>query len=260
MKPAAQRYEREPHKPKPQYQFEMGTKSLLAAFFALAIVCGLFFAFGYTIGEHTIPATFTLGAAKPPSARAMASPMAPGVQPPNPQQLGAAETNQTPATLTNASSSTGTMATPTGVDAPASVSPSNSSASQPTPTPTATATAANSAPNLAATRNIAPPAAGGLTKLPAPKTISSTTPTPANASGSQVFAVQVFAGTSSDAGSLASALQTRGYPASVISPASGSGNSLYRVEVGPYLTRAEAEAMRARLRADGYQAVLRIGQ
>lgn len=253
MKPAAQRYEREPHKPKPQYQFEMGTKSLLAAFFALAIVCGLFFAFGYTIGKHTIPATFTLGAAKPPSARAMASPIAPGVQPPNPQQLGAAETNQTPTTLTNAPTSTTT--TPAGVDAPAST---NASA-QPTATP-ASATPTITTPDAAASRNIAPPATSSSPKLPTPKASPATTPAATVAAGSQVFEVQVFAGTSSDAGSLATALQTRGYPASVISPAPGGGNSLYRVEVGPYLTRAEAEAMRARLRADGYQAVLRIGQ
>lgn len=257
MKPAAQRYEREPHKPKPQYQFEMGTKSLLAAFFALAIVCGLFFAFGYTIGKHTIPATFTLGAAKQPSARAMASPIAPGVQPPNPQQLGAAETNQTPATLTSASTAAAT--TPAGVDAPASAGPANPSAPQPTPTST-TASAVNSAPNPAATRNIAPPASSPSPKLPAPKSSPSTAPPAATAAGAQVFEVQVFAGTSSDAGSLTTALQARGYPASVVAPAAGSGNNLYRVEVGPYLTRAEAEAMRARLRADGYQAVLRIGQ
>lgn len=260
MKPAAQRYEREPHKPKPQYQFEMGTKSLLAAFFALAIVCGLFFAFGYTIGKHNIPATFTLGAAKPPSARSMASPIAPGVQPPNPQQLGAAENNQTPTTLTNASTSTDANATPTGVDAPAAASASNSSALQPTPTGATTTAPATPAPNPAATGNIAPPAANTSLKLPAPKASPSSAPPATTAAGSQVFEVQVFAGTSSDAGSLATALQTRGYPASVISPAAGSGNRLYRVEVGPYLTRAEAEAMRARLRADGYQAVLRIGQ
>ncbi|MGH9414496.1 MAG: SPOR domain-containing protein [Terriglobales bacterium] len=244
MKPAAQRYERETPKNthRPQSQFEMGTRSLFVAFLALAVVCGLFFAFGYTVGKHAIPATFSLGAAPAPAVQPQVKSTPPGVQPPNPQQLGAAETNQIPTTLTS----------PPAQAAAASqtaAAPATTVSNPPSPSPPATTPAASTTSAVADVAQPSTPAA-------APRTTS----VPANASASQLFEVQVFAGTSGDANALSSALQTRGYPSSVITPASGSGSNLYRVEVGPYLTRAEAQAMRARLRADGYQAVLRIGQ
>ncbi|MGH9392725.1 MAG: SPOR domain-containing protein, partial [Terriglobales bacterium] len=74
-----------------------------------------------------------------------------------------------------------------------------------------------------------------------------------------VFNVQVFAGSQNDAQSLAAALKTKGYPATVLAPAADAADALYRVQVGPYLTAAEADAMRSRLTADGYQAVVKIG-
>lgn len=212
MKPAAQRYETAPRKERAAYQLEMGTKSLLAAFFALAVVCGLFFTFGYTIGKHAIPATFSLGGAPQvaarPSSVTPAAASAPGVQPPNPQQLGAVENNQTPSTLTPA---------------------------QTLPAPAA-----------------APPASA-----PAQSTQAAGAGSTSGASG--LFEVQVFSGNQADANTLADALKARGYPAQVVPPAPGADNALYLVQVGPYLTQAEAEAMRARLRADGYQAVLQGG-
>ena len=102
MKPAARRMEERERKAGSHYQLELGTKSLLSLFFALAVVCGMFFAFGYTIGKHAIPATFRLGSTPTGSATpglgVSSAPVA-GVQPPNPQALSAAEANQTPSTL-----------------------------------------------------------------------------------------------------------------------------------------------------------------
>ncbi|MGH9468604.1 MAG: SPOR domain-containing protein [Terriglobales bacterium] len=250
MKPAAQRYESEPQRKNPPYQLEMGTKSLLAAFCALAIVCGLFFAFGYTIGKHAIPSTFTLGGVQALPARhpTAAAPPAPGVAPPNPTQLGAAENNAVPATLTPPPA--------TGVQPPAAAA--------------AAATAnAKGGGTLRSFSGAEPPAAKPSAKTaakPAPKPPAaspSSAPAATDAAagsntGSGLIEVQVFAGTSPDAAGLANALQTRGYPASVVAPTPGTGNNLYRVEVGPYLTRSEADAMRSRLRADGYQAVLKF--
>ncbi|MGH9475833.1 MAG: SPOR domain-containing protein [Terriglobales bacterium] len=221
MRPAAQRYSAEPRKRKSQYELEMGTKSLAGAFFALAVVCGLFFTFGYTIGKHAIPATFSLGGTQPLPLRLPASatpaPAAAGVQAPNPQELGAAENNQTPATL---------APPPTGANP-------NSAASS-----AASTLASSTATSPGAVLPAAPPADG---------------------SGGVLFQVQVFAGSQSDAGKLADALKTRGYPAQVVAPEPGGQDAQYRVEVGPYLTHAEAEAMRARLRADGYQAAVQGG-
>ncbi|MGH9488215.1 MAG: SPOR domain-containing protein [Terriglobales bacterium] len=219
----------------------MGTKSLLAWFIALAVVCGLFFAFGYTIGKHAIPATFSLGATQPPARRAaLGAPpaVAPGVQAPNPVQLGAAETNQTPSALTPA----------------ASTNPGTAAAAPPTP-------ATNPPSSAAPPQSTNPGPAAAIPPPPAPSgsaSANSRAGNPVNVGG-QLFNVQVFSGDSSDANQLAQALKARGYPAQVVPPASNAGYNLYSVQVGPYLTRAEAEAMRSRLRADGYQAALQDG-
>jgi DedD protein len=220
MKPTEQRLEgreRRPHAA-PGRTLVMGNKALLSVFFALAVVCGLFFAFGYTIGKHSIPATFRLGSAPAASPASTAPtdtvPPASGVQPPNPAQLGAAESNQTPATLT--------PATPSNPPSDAATAPAGTS-----PVPASSA---------------------GQSNL--------TAPAPADAN-SGVFQVQVFAGIQSDADSLAAALQAKGYPANVQAPVPGAADNLFRVQVGPYLTVAEANAMRARLTADGYQAVVK---
>ncbi len=237
MKPAERRSEQAERggRRKPAYQLEVGTKSLLAGLLALAVVCGMFFAFGYTIGKHAIPATFTLGSAPPVSASSPAAPS--GVQAPNPAQLGAAESNQTPNTLsppvTTVAGQPGAAGTPPAT-APATAggtTSTNAAGAAPPPAPTAAAPSA-----------LTPPAA------PAPHA-------PSAVSG--VYQVQVFAGMLDDAQSLATALQNRGYPANVVAPAANQANQLYRVEVGPYLTRAEADAMRSRLTADGYQAVIK---
>jgi cell division septation protein DedD len=47
---------------------------------------------------------------------------------------------------------------------------------------------------------------------------------------------------------LASDLKTKGYPAFVANPA----RNLYRVRVGPFAKRAEAEQIAGRLARDGY--------
>lgn len=219
MKPAVRRYEEQARRSSSSYQLELGTKALLSLFFALAVVCGLFFAFGYTLGKHAIPATFSLGASpRPMNATASAPAPAPGVQAPNPAELGQAESNQTPDTLTT------TAATP-----PAAATPAPAAA---TTAPAATAAApAAAAPSPAAANGVAPSLTG-------------------------IYHVQVFAGSQPDAQSVASNLLSRGYPAAVAPPAPGDAN-LYRVEVGPYLTPDEAQAMRSRLTADGYQAIVK---
>ncbi|HEV2445876.1 MAG TPA: SPOR domain-containing protein, partial [Candidatus Sulfopaludibacter sp.] len=206
--------------PQDAYQVELGGKGLLTLFLVLAIICGLFFAFGYTIGKHAIPTTFALGSASV----AATNPLAPanslggaaaapaGVQPPNAKDLGSAEANQTPPTLTPDTTNSAAAA----------------AAGQP---PAAVTTQAAAKPT-------APAAAG-------------------SASAQGVYAVQVFAGGQSDAESLATALKARGYPANVVAPEANGGDNLYRVQVGPYLTIAEAQAMRSRLTADGYQAVVK---
>lgn len=229
MKPALERIEaaeRHGHGGRPPSRsLELGTRGVLLLFFALAVICGLFFAFGYTLGRHAVPTTYQLGATSPTTSLrqspASLPPTPAGVQPPNPAELGAAENNQTPTTLV-----------------------ANSTTTTSPPPPAATA-AQPQAP--ASTANAGAGANDGSAAGADPSV---------SKAGSGPFHVQVFAGKKTDAESLASALQQKGYPVEVVPPGPGE-TDLYRVEVGPYLTVDEARAMKSRLTADGYQAIVK---
>ncbi len=220
---------------RPDFQFDFGTKGIVSLFGAVAVLCGLFWAFGYTVGKHSVPASFSLGdtaaaqqaagsATKPAAGTPIAQSQAPAAVPPNPSDLTAAEVNQTPQTL---------VPGPNGE------------------TPAATPVTGNSAAGATTA------AAGGQTAAPA---ISRSSMQPASLSTAPVvhsYAVQVFAGAKQgDALSLAAALKARQYPVFVLKPQSG-GDNLYRVQVGPYNQLAEAQQMRERLLADGYNAVIK---
>ncbi len=254
MKPAERRSEQaeRPRRGKPAYQLEVGTKTVLAGLLALAVVCGMFFAFGYTIGKHAIPANFTLGSAPPVKTSTASQPN--GVEAPNPAQLGAAESDQTPNTLSPPPVAAASQTTPAG--APPAALPGTAPAPA-NPAAGGGAVAASNPP--AASAGAPPPPAATANPAPQPPTatpgIQPTDEKQLAAGG--VYLVQVFAGMLDDAQSLARALQNRGYPANVVTPVPNQADQLYRVEVGPYMTRPEAEAMRSRLTADGYQAVIK---
>ncbi len=92
-------------------QFELGPRSLIIFMGCLAVLCGLFYALGYTVGRHAAPLLTSNPAQTPP---AMAQPIsyasAPGftsanpsnqgnpanAQPPNPANLSQAEQGQVP--------------------------------------------------------------------------------------------------------------------------------------------------------------------
>ena len=57
-----------------------------------------------------------------------------------------------------------------------------------------------------------------------------------------------------DAEVLAGALRKRGFSPSVHP---GAGDKLYHVQVGPFTDKAQAEAMKQRLLADGYNAIMK---
>ncbi len=218
--------DRQSRRQEKEVQLELRTPSLLILLGVLAVICGLFYALGYTIGRHSAPQTFSLNSTPPPvhmsqtRRRAQANG---GARPPNPAELSAAEQGHTPATLTPTPTPTSISTTTPAPSVPAPQAPAAST----------TATPANPPP--------ASPAAAGAGGQAGP---------------SAIFSVQVFAGViRSDAVSLAAALKARQYPVFVVSPT--AGQKLYRVQVGPYTSRQEAEAMRARLLADGYTAVIK---
>jgi cell division septation protein DedD len=73
------------------------------------------------------------------------------------------------------------------------------------------------------------------------------------------LAVQVVASTSrQDAATLVGVLKGRGYSAFLLTPGEvRSGDKLFRVEVGPFSSRAEAEKVRRKLADEGFKPFLR---
>ena len=73
------------------------------------------------------------------------------------------------------------------------------------------------------------------------------------------LAVQVVASSSrQDAAALVGVLKGRGYSAFLLTPAEArSGDKLFRVEVGPFGSRAEAEKARRKLADEGFKPFLR---
>lgn len=80
-------------------------------------------------------------------------------------------------------------------------------------------------------------------------------PDPTNLPGAGSYYVQVAAvSKQEDAEALVDALKKKQYPALT---ASGTSDKLFHVQVGPYGDVKEAEAMRAKLIADGYNPILK---
>ena len=57
---------------------------------------------------------------------------------------------------------------------------------------------------------------------------------------------------------LVDALKSRGYPVFLVTPAHAkAGDNLFRVQVGPFPTRADAESVRGRLSKEGFKPFIR---
>jgi len=119
-------------------------------------------------------------------------------------------------------------------------SPAPASATAPSPTPASAATAPS--PVLAT----APP--------PTP---AKTEPDTATATKVEGFAVQIAAFTDDKgANALAGKLKKAGFASTYIEPVQTSRGTLWRVRVGGYSARAEADAARAKLKADGWNGIV----
>jgi cell division septation protein DedD len=133
--------------------------------------------------------------------------------------------------------------------------PAYSAPTQPADTPTP------SAPVQTATVPLNPPAAPAATtpssSAPAPQKPPTPAPQPAtsNLQPATSFVVQVAAVSSQDvADILTSSLQKKGYTVAVRHEPQ---DKLLHVQIGPFTDRKDAEAMRARVLADGFNAIVK---
>ena len=98
------------------------------------------------------------------------------------------------------------------------------------------------------------PAAPATTAAPAPT--SADAPDPATVLPASGYFVQVAAVSKPEDGeALVDALKKKDYPAFVAAPV--QADKLFHVQVGPFIDIKDAEAMRARLIADGYSPILK---
>ena len=177
----------------PEREISLGTTTILGIFFALALVCAVFFGLGYSMGRRSTPPAVVAS-------------------------------SDTPAAATATKPSSGSpLATP---PAPAP---------DPQPTPAIV---------TIPTTNTAPAPAPAPVEKPAPATA-----TPV------LFIVQIAAVSHrEDAETLIANLKLRGYDVNIRQE---TQDKLLHVQIGPFTTRKDADAMRQHLLSDGYNAIVK---
>jgi len=202
-------------------EITLGTGKMLGLFVALVVICGVFFAVGFSLGKKSPPGA--AGNALVSNAGTTQS----GVRP------GAGKNNAAPA----ASPDFGFYKAVGQKTADGQLAPQDTAA-------------ATTAPQDAA-KTPSPDASAVSPATPAPASVSSPAPSPTN-----LYYVQVAAVTrQEDAESLVEALKKKEYPAFTAN--SSSADKFYRVQVGPFAELKDAEDMRKRLVGDGYNPIVK---
>lgn len=207
-------------------EISLGTSFIIGIFFALVLICAIFFAFGYSLGRRSaLPAS--------------------GV----PESVAATGTSSKPASGTLAAqsvpASSSRQASDNADSSSDSGSDSNSKDEQ-------ASTAANPVVST-----IKAPSAVVLPTKPAarPTPVSKPAAVPATTPGVTLPIVQVAAiSRQGDADMLLSALKRKGYNAVVHQVPQ---DKLFHIQLGPFATKKDAEAMRQRLISDGYNAIVK---
>lgn len=202
----------------PDREVTLNTGVVLGIFFALALLCAVFFGFGYSIGHKSAPQT---AVSEPEVTTAVES---------SPTKTSTTTPQPVPGYVSSTGSKPATVATkPSAATLPAEPRATNETPVLATVSPKpVTETHVEKAP--------------ALVQLPAPST-------------SGTIYVQVAAVShQEDADVLTKALRRKGY---AVHPRSDAADQLIHVQVGPFNTRKEADAMRQRLAGDGYNGFIK---
>jgi cell division septation protein DedD len=216
----------------PDREFTLGTSTIVGIFFALALGAAVVFGVGYTIGRKSAQnaAAATAAATTPDTSSDSTSIFGPAKPAAGSQSIAPSASAAQPATDTPA-------AAPPAAPAPAQTPQANAAP----PTPSSTSTSNNT---------VAP--ADRVIVGDKPATTQPATPNPQTATS---FMVQVAAVSSQDvANILLTSLQKKGYTVAVHHDAQ---DNLLHVQIGPFAKRADAEAMRQKVLADGFNAIVK---
>ncbi|NYF81334.1 SPOR domain-containing protein [Granulicella arctica] len=200
-------------------EISLGTTTILGIFLALALICAAFFGFGYSLGRRSAQ--------------------------PNPANAPASKAESTPdSAFSNfksapAPSSTAVSDTPAPTASDSDAQPTASSTSDEQP---------------ASKEEVAlPQPAKPAIRAAQPVAFPPPSAAPATSAGGPV--VQISATSRrGDADALIAALKRKGYDASI---RQAPQDSLFHVQIGPFPSKKEADAMRQRLDGDGYKAIVK---
>jgi cell division septation protein DedD len=210
----------------------LNTGTVLALFFTLALICAVFFGFGYSMGKKS-------------AAEAPVAAVAPASGPTDSgNDTGSASSDNDAASKSTA----GSAAQPV----PAYVPTPGGSKSKPA-AGTSEATTSQAARETTATVKQSTPAAPVVRSAPQP-TPQVVAPTSGPAAAGSTFVQIAAVSHAEDASVLVSALQRRGYHVLTRNEAT---DKLIHVQIGPFADRKAAEAMRQKLLGDGYNAFLK---
>jgi DedD protein len=212
-------------------EIALGTRSLLAIFFGLVLICAVFFGLGYSVGRGS----GTRAAAEPTPGTSTAAPDSHSAKPSPEQTLTPVEASPTVTEGTNGANPA--PATP-ATQQPGSAE-TRPAASAPAPSPGAPAPLPVQAPQRPA---------------PAPTKPSPLLQPAAATVGANVMVQVAAVRVPQDAQILVDALKRHGYTAVVRNEPQ---DQLLHIQLGPFPSRADAMAMRAKLLTDGYNAVVK---
>jgi DedD protein len=230
----------------------LGIGSLLSIFFGVVLICGIFFGFGYSMGRRNARSTILPAATSPPQTAATAPPL-----PEN--ELSGAPLKPQPPDDTSASPSDSADSAPDKASAPPSVpsSPKHAAPDNSTDRPAKTARVVEPAtpdPSLSAVpyTHRAPlptkPHAGTMAPLAQAPGDSPIIP------GHPIMVQIAAVSRQEDAEVLAGALRKHGFNPTV---RPGTSDKFFHVQVGPFTDKAQADAMKQHLLADGYNAIVK---
>lgn len=225
-------------------ELTISSTTLLAIFFGLVLVCGFFFALGYSLGRRSAPE------AAGPDTTTAASAVRPadGIAKPSAGETGSGATSAT----------SGAQPAESTADADGAATPQPETAAQPAVTPAVTTAGNTPAPQPKTATTVKAPQPKQSTPMVKPA-LPDAAPQPSAQSASATtgsgIMVQIAAiSNPADAKVLIDALKKHGFNAvSRREP----NDSLIHVQVGPFANRADAVAMRQKLLNDGYNAILK---
>jgi DedD protein len=202
-------------------EITLGTGRMLAIFFTLVLVCAFFFSIGFSLGRKTaLAGTGTF--------------------------LNAAKATPTTVVRPSAAKNDSAQATPQSTDFSFYKAVGQNSAEA------SGATSGSENEKAAAGQNPANSTGGSTAAGETPASSAEATAAPGNAG----YFVQVAAvSRQEDAAALVEALKKKQYPA--FSANNPAADKFFHVQVGPYGEIKDAEAMRARLIADGYNPIVK---